>query len=1302
MNNAQRSDLTPNSTRSVRIPPGFALVATLSLMVLLVILAVGLLSLSAVTLRNTGQSSAQAEARANARMALMVAIGELQKQIGPDQRITANGGILDDPSTSSNEALHPHWTGVWNSWKAGDGTSFHRSVEGESLMGMAPTYLAGRNDYFRSWLLSLDPDEASDWESAKSLSLAGVRTPSADEDAILLVGEGSLGEDAKPVDYVSARLIDVNLSAANSGFRGRYAWWVGDQTQKARVMGDTYEKESTLTLAQNISRSQAPGSTGSKTIEGLEAMTVLQEAKLEGLPSLKTLDVVIADNAKRPAQLNFHTVTPFSEAVIADVREGGLKRDLSFLLERRIDPAEVDNYPNEFSLYKFNTKDNWARNAPFSAMAPQECVPLQDLAAFYQLYDAVSPHAAAKDPQRTSSKRGVLYTSSYIDGLHMLSTDFGTTSNSPVYPREYSAIYRQPRIIKVQFLASLFSKLIQPPIPADRTNPTPNTHELLIGITPSITFWNPTNLPVVFQLNSNPALGAQMMRFGDLPLQIRINKNNGQNITAYTSIANLAGVNDGNIFNLYWAGLHPIRMEPGEIKTLSLPFSGDLSALKATHGYNGHWNQGWAMSSFFMKTDTYYVGHEVKVGWEPESFIYCNSSATAGTGNGTAPSVPTATDPRHVVNNRLRFKNSDRLRVDIGSGGNSNGIGWMNNASSYQDYNAATSNWDRYNGLMGMREAAGVAYTQPLFSKGMTGGAATLTSASRTGASIIARSATNAGWPFMHFSYQAGVETSEGSNSGISGGREFASRPFLHSSPLNSYSFLDNNTGNALYNFGWNWSVDLINDVYEAPVQVTNTGSGYWGGGYTPESGTTHVIQQEIPIVPPLSIAALSHARLGGWSISDQLELPYAEMVGVPGQIAVVKRQLTRAVGFGGLYPNTLQAIGNSYAHPQIPANLAYTTVARTFTTVPNGTQNQTFADHSYLANKALWDEYFFSSITPQRSQVEAFEASDRTVDEVANDFFFENNPLPNRRITPYMANMNDSKLADMMAKKNDFQNGLADEIAAHLMVSGPFNINSTSVEAWKIFFSSLKKKPVVYLDEDDAMKGRDPILAKGHEGVPIGQTGLGGGPPYSGSPDSPRDANQWTSARSLTDTEIEELAEAMVKQVKLRGPFLSLSEFVNRRLDSAKPELAVKGALQSALDDPEVSINSAFRTKDRKFSASEVSSMSPAFPLAAQGPIAYGSSAYIDQADVLRGFAEQITPRGDTYVIRTYGDSIDAGGKVAARAWCEAVVQRVPEYVDGKDEPFVKAAALASDSNKSFGRKIQIISFRWLNSSEV
>lgn len=561
----------------------------------------------------------------------------------------------------------------------------------------------------------------------------------------------------------------------------------------------------------------------------------------------------------------------------------------------------------------------------------------------------------------------------------------------------------------------------------------------------------------------------------------------------------------------------------------------------------------------------------------------------------------------------------------------------------------------------------------------------------------------------MHFSYMAGVETSEASNGGIAGGRKFASRPFLHSSPLNSYPFMDEDTGNARYNFGWNWAVDLINDVYEAPVQVTATGSSYWGGGYTPESGTTHIIQQEIPVVPPLSIAALSHARLGGWSISDQMEMPYGEMIQADARI---KRQLMRAIGFGGLAPNTLQAIGNSYAHPQIPANLAYTNVSRTVTSaVAGGTIPMTFADHSYLANKALWDDFFFSSITPQMNKVKVFEKTqDRTVEEVASDFFFDNEPLPNRRITPYMANMDESELQQLIGQKDDFEDGLADKIAAHLMVEGPFNINSTSVEAWKIFFSSLKEKPVAYLDKATAMAGGDPVLSTDHTGTPVGQTGLAGGAPFSGSPANPRDPEQWTSWRVLTDTEIEELAVAMVKQVKLRGPFLSLSEFVNRRLDSANLELAVKGALQAALDDPDVSINEAFRVGERMLDG-EVASMNPAFPLAATGPIAYGSSAYIDQADILRGFAEQLTPRGDTFVIRTYGDSIDATGKVIARAWCEAVVQRLPDYVDPLDPsnagdtgdaPQTKQADLTVETNKTYGRKLQLISFRWLDATEV
>jgi hypothetical protein len=220
--------------------------------------------------------------------------------------------------------------------------------------------------------------------------------------------------------------------------------------------------------------------------------------------------------------------------------------------------------------------------------------------------------------------------------------------------------------------------------------------------------------------------------------------------------------------------------------------------------------------------------------------------------------------------------------------------------------------------------------------------------------------------------------------------------------------------------------------------------------------------------------------------------------------------------------------------------------------------------------------------------------------------------------------------------------------------------------------------------------------------GTPVAGLSLPNGKSYRGSSTDPSDPEQWSNWRELTDNEVEQLAVAIVKQVKLRGPFLSLSEFVNRRLDATNDALSAKGALQAALDDDDVTINEGFRSSTRQFTNQEIATMNPAFPEALKGPVAYGSTAYVDQADILRNFATQLTPRGDTFVIRTYGDSLDKDGEVQARAWCEAIMQRIPDYLDPADEPHVKQSELTSTANRTYGRRLQVVSFRWLNQSEI
>ena len=106
-------------------------------------------------------------------------------------------------------------------------------------------------------------------------------------------------------------------------------------------------------------------------------------------------------------------------------------------------------------------------------------------------------------------------------------------------------------------------------------------------------------------------------------------------------------------------------------------------------------------------------------------------------------------------------------------------------------------------------------------------------------------------------------------------------------------------------------------------------------------------------------------------------------------------------------------------------------------------------------------------------------------------------------------------------------------------------------------------------------------------------------------------------------------------------------------------------------------------------------------FKNAEKGPKSYGAPGVVKQADILTPIAPILSARSDSFIIRGYGEKTDASGKILARAWCEAVVERSADFVDSEDEA-EKAYKDINQTNQNFGRQFKIVSFRWLNPSEA
>src|SRR5690606_22952159 len=115
------------------------------------------------SLRTSTRNDSMQTARANARLALSMAIAQLQKHAGPDTRVTA-------PANLANGNLPAGVAGVWDSWRPpADGGDSHESKVRSN---------------FRGYLVS-DP--------APSTSPDPSSFPSSGSATQVLVGKGTLG-----------------------------------------------------------------------------------------------------------------------------------------------------------------------------------------------------------------------------------------------------------------------------------------------------------------------------------------------------------------------------------------------------------------------------------------------------------------------------------------------------------------------------------------------------------------------------------------------------------------------------------------------------------------------------------------------------------------------------------------------------------------------------------------------------------------------------------------------------------------------------------------------------------------------------------------------------------------------------------------------------------------------------------------------------------------------------------------------------------------------------------------------------
>jgi len=514
----------------------------------------------------------------------------------------------------------------------------------------------------------------------------------------------------------------------------------------------------------------------------------------------------------------------------------------------------------------------------------------------------------------------------------------------------------------------------------------------------------------------------------------------------------------------------------------------------------------------------------------------------------------------------------------------------------------------------------------------------------------------------------------------------------------------------------------LKGSLVDAEIPTTADKQGaFWGPSIDDASGgKSNVILYSIPRRPLLSLSQLGTVAFA--EKSTDADITVGSSFAHPGI-----GDLTRIVEWPGprdIFTPSESSLASEVKGP-VP-ELGYVGKHMASLVLRNRTDVRT--DHAFAANFTLWDAFYFSGLNLQANSFSHLDGTSKDWPGTGADLPIDSSVAIAQKASMTAAGLSDPKsFAAYKLALNEGKSLLANKRMAYIpdgkasyttistyqstlklpesefphpkylarnsLYDGGFNVNSTSRAAWKAVLAGLKGQSL----PDATNKATGTALTKFARAF--------GAADKTGS-------DPWTSYRELDDNQIDALAGAVVDEVRMRGPFMSLADFINRRLIN-DDNFGLKGALQAAIDkattsgktinevaiaaaggtfsappyimgeDPNTHLSGSMYGADyyvsgrtnwwKETSAYPIIPNNKRFPsLRAMSPkndestvtAGLGAPGIITQMDVLNSIGPNLTARSDTFVVRAYGEALDDAGNVIGKAWVEVVVQRTAEYV--------------------------------------